>query len=259
MTELHAISMNVMGIDLRPSTALAFRAHRRRWRRLFLALARSGADIIGVQELFWPGQRALFASCLEPAGYRLACGPTSWRRPGGLALAIRGRTLEHRHHTFCSRKNLRSRWVRYGVLRARAELGDRTVDVAVTHLEAGRSGEGRAQQALELSSWLRGGSPEHSPAVLLGDMNAPPGSEVASCLEKEWQDCCGPDFGPTWGWNALAGRGAVPERLDSVYLRKGAGLVRQGARSVFDDPADPLSDHSGIEVVFRLSSQEPAV
>lgn len=225
MTELRAISMNTMGIDLRPLTALALPVHRRRWGRLFEALARSGADIIGAQEVFWPGQRALLASCLEQESYRVAWGPTSWRRPGGLAVAVRGRILEREHHTFESRRNLRSRWVRYGVLGARVVVGGCRVDVAVTHLEAGKTADGRELQALELSSWLRRWSPEGSPALLLGDMNAPPESEVASCLGAEWHDCCGPEFAPTWGWNALAGRGAKPERLDYVYLRADAGLT----------------------------------
>jgi len=256
VTELRAISMNVMGIDLRPRTALAVPMHRTRWGRLFAALAESGADIIGAQEVFWPGQRALFANCLERAGYRVAWGPTSWRRPGGLALAVRGRILEFGHHTFRSRGNLRSRWVRYGVLGVRVEVGGRRVDVAVTHLEAGKSADGRVRQALELASWLRGWSPQGTPALLLGDLNAPPGSEATTCLEPDWHDCCGPDFAPTWGWNELAGRGARPERLDYVYSRARAGLIGHAARPVLDDPAAPLSDHSGIEVAFRLRPEE---
>lgn len=252
MTVLRVISMNAMGIDLRPRTALSISMHRRRWQRLFSALAGSGADLIGAQEVFWHGQRALFASCFAQAGYRVAFGPTSWRRPGGLALAVRGQILEHAHHTFRSRRNLRSRWVRYGVLGARLSVGAHRVDAAVTHLEAGKSGEGRARQALELSSWLRGWSPEGMTAVLLGDLNASPRSEVANRLNQDWHDCCGPDFAPTWGWNELAGRGAEPERLDYVYFRAGARVTGHAARPVLDDPCVPLSDHSGVEVELRL-------
>jgi hypothetical protein len=39
VTELRAISMNVTGIDLRPPMALALPTQRRRWWRLFAALA----------------------------------------------------------------------------------------------------------------------------------------------------------------------------------------------------------------------------
>jgi endonuclease/exonuclease/phosphatase family metal-dependent hydrolase len=253
VTELRAISMNVMGIDVRPRTTLALGSHRRRWERLFDALADSGADVIGVQELFWAGQRARFEARMSRAGYRVACGPTSLRRPGGLGLAVRGRILERRHHDFRLRRNLRSRWVRYGVLGVRAEVGDRRLDLAVTHLEAGSAESGRSRQAVELADWLESWSSDGSPAVLFGDLNASPQSEVVSRLRSGWDDCCGEGFGPTWGRNRLAGPSATPVRLDYVLVRSGAGPAPLAARRVLDDPEDPLSDHCGVEVTFRLA------
>ena len=254
--KLRAISMNAMGIDLRPRTALALGLHRRRWERLFDALADTGADVIGVQELFWAGQRARFEARMSRAGYRVACGPTSLRRPGGLGLAVRGRILEQRHHDFRARRNLRSRWIRYGVLGVRAEIAGRRFDLAVTHLEAGTSESGRTQQAAELADWLGSWSSDGAPALLLGDLNAPPESEVASRLQPDWRDCCGEGFGPTWGCNPLAGPSATPTRLDYVLVRSKAGPTPLAVRRVLDDPDDPLSDHCGVELTFQLPGRE---
>ena len=253
---LRGISMNVMGIDLRPRTALALGLQRRRWERLFDALAESDAEVIGVQELFWTGQRALFEARMARAGYRVACGPTSLRRPGGLGIAVRGRILERHHHDFRARRNLRSRWVRYGVFGVRAEVGGRRLDLAVTHLEAGTSESGRAQQAGELADWLESWSSDDAPALLFGDLNAPPESEVASRLQPDWRDCCGEDFGPTWGCNPLAGPSATPTRLDYVLVRSKTGPQPLAVRRVLDDPNDPLSDHCGVEVTFQLAGGE---
>jgi endonuclease/exonuclease/phosphatase family metal-dependent hydrolase len=132
----------------------------------------------------------------------------------------------------------------------RAGAGGATVDVYNTHLGIG--GEAlRSAQAQRLLDWVGGRRP--APAVLLGDLNARPGSPTIELLATRLRSA------------HLAAHGREPDRTVPTPLRRGAAgagavldyiLVNDrvavlDARLAFDeaDEADPTlcaSDHYGL-------------
>jgi hypothetical protein len=122
----------------------------------------------------------------------------------------------------------------------------------------------RLGEAATTVAWMREVSPPGRPAILMGDLNAPPGSvEIALLAESGWVDGFGhlhpSGEGATWdqGQNGLILRhyqGArlapgIRERLDYIFVNDvlGGASIR-GARVVLDgrDGRPTVSDHYGL-------------
>jgi endonuclease/exonuclease/phosphatase family metal-dependent hydrolase len=139
--------------------------------------------------------------------------------------------------------------------------GGGLLDVYDTHLAVG--GEHlRAPQAQRLLDWMAARPP--APAVVLGDLNARPGSPTIALLSERLRSAYVAVHGaepartaPTPLRTGYTGDGAV---LDYIFLND--LLDVREARVAFDalDPDDPTlaaSDHYGLAVTVRCSPVAP--
>ena len=135
------------------------------------------------------------------------------------------------------------------------------LDVYDTHLAVG--GEHlRAPQARRILDWMAARPPV--PAVVMGDLNARPGSETIRLLSERLRSAHGAVHGrepqrtaPTPLRVGYTGDGAV---LDYIFLND--GLEVRDATLAFDgvDPDDPTlvaSDHYGLFVTVSCSPASP--
>jgi hypothetical protein len=127
----------------------------------------------------------------------------------------------------------------------------------------------RLREAAGTVAWMGEVSPPGRPAILMGDLNAPPGSaEIALLSRAGWVDGFGhlhpQEEGATWdqGRNALIARhhpGArlapeIRERPDYIFVNGvlGAAALR-GARVVLDGRPE-VSDHYGLLCEIALGN-----
>jgi exonuclease III len=155
-------------------------------------------------------------------------------------------------------------YAREGGCRARTAEGlpdDERRLAREAHAEAAHE---RSKEAAGTLAWMGEISPPGRPAILMGDLNAPPAAaEIALLGASGWIDCFGhlhPEKeGATWdqGRNGLIGRHypasrlaqGVRERLDYIFVNGvlGGASVRE-AQVVFDgrDGRPEVSDHYGL-------------
>ncbi len=138
--------------------------------------------------------------------------------------------------------------------------GDRELDVYNAHL--GLGGEVlRAGQAQRLLDWIDGR--RRGPAVLMGDLNARPGSPTIELVSGRFRSAhvavhgCEPPFtAPTPLRAGAAGAGSV---LDYVFVNDLVEVV--DARLAFDEVDGPLcaSDHYGLVADLTLLPEPAAL
>jgi len=142
-------------------------------------------------------------------------------------------------------------------------VGDVTVRVVNTHLEAWDR-EVRMRQAAELVAVL---APWPGPVVVLGDLNAEPGSDDAYGVltttpggyVDAWRECHGAGGGATSGREAsLEQPGALSRRIDYVLHRADGRLRAEAVRVVGAADAD-RAGHEGDEPILWPSDHAAVV
>jgi len=201
------------------------------------------ADIVGLQEVWWPWRARFPVAPLHI--------PRSWRDAG---LALSGRLardsrvhlVPFRHHRGADR--LKRKGVLHGIIRA----GELEVRVIVTHLQAGRRHAAiRLRQVQTLAALLER---VRDPVVCLGDFNFHAGDDarsselLADAGLRDTAIATG-NLAPTF-W--LHGE---PERFDRIYVRDGVSVgIRPQSVSVLSGRDNPWSDHAPVSAVLELKS-----
>ncbi len=115
-----------------------------------------------------------------------------------------------------------------------------------THLHAKNDPELRLAQAVELNRILKNDLSAQKPAaMLLGDFNATPDSEVMKLMGESWEDATA-DSGPT------VPSEAPRRKIDYILLPKGHGWEVVSAK-VLDEPV--ASDHRPVVVELKWKGQ----
>ena len=241
--------MRIATLNLR-NTADRWPARRRLLVRQLVALA---PEVIAVQELrMVPDQaRWITAEVARASAGRLRY--RSYRRPKtGVAGPWEGIGVLSRLPVV-STAWLDLRADRRVAQRVTVRSGARDLDVYNAHL--GLGGEVlRSGQAQRLLDWMDGRRP--APAVLMGDLNARPGSPTIDLLSGRLRSAhltihgCEPSFTvPTPLRAGAAGAGSV---LDYVFVNDLVEVT--GAGLAFDEVDGPLcaSDHYGLVADLRL-------
>jgi endonuclease/exonuclease/phosphatase family metal-dependent hydrolase len=255
-------AVRVATLNLR-NTADRWPARRDLLVRQLVALA---PEVIGVQELrMVPDQaRWITAEVARRSAGRLVY--RCHRRPKagaaglweGIGVLSRLPVVSTAWLDLRARAALRAGWTAQGRVAQRVTVratGGGTLDVYNAHL--GLGGEAlRSAQARRILEWMEGRRP--GPAVLLGDLNARPGSPTIELLSGHLRSahvvvhgCEPPRTVPTPLRAGAAGDGSV---LDYVFVNDMVDVA--DARMAFDEVDGTLcaSDHYGLVVDLSIPS-----
>lgn len=219
--------------------------------RTAAAIARMDVDVAGLQEVDrrW-SERSTFADqaryLAEHLGVRLAFGASLWRRgePGtrgeyGVALLSRHPVLRTRSTLLPCPRGGEQR----SLLEAAVEVDGVVLRCLCTHLQHSSPAERRAQAAAIAGAVTGAPGDRYVPTVLLGDLNAGPGTPEVGTLTGRLADA----------W-AVAGEGAghtyptAGPRVRIDYVLTSPGIEVQRARVVDTD----ASDHLPVTARLRL-------
>jgi endonuclease/exonuclease/phosphatase family metal-dependent hydrolase len=115
-----------------------------------------------------------------------------------------------------------------------------------THLDQGRDPEDRLAQARYLNELLVPG--QGQPAILAGDMNSRPDTEVMEIFEAQWATASAADASPT------TPGGRPRSHVDHVFFRP-AESWRVLESRVIDEPV--ASDHRPVLIVLEWTGGRP--
>jgi endonuclease/exonuclease/phosphatase family metal-dependent hydrolase len=115
-----------------------------------------------------------------------------------------------------------------------------------THLDQGRDPEDRLAQARYLNELLVRG--QGQPAILAGDMNSRPDTQVMEIFEAQWGTASAVDPSP------ITPSGRPRSHVDHVFFRP-AGSWRVLESRVIDEPV--ASDHRPVLVVLEWTGSRP--
>lgn len=212
-------------------------------------------DVICLQEVLQneglPNQADTIGDSL---GYRRVFasvdGPEQLKRYGNAILA--------RHPlTEASSKKLEPLADYRVVAHARAEVGERALEVYCTHLHHTSEGRGiRATQVRDLLGFIRDTRTPGAPILLAGDFNAPPDAPELRPLGEEFVDAYAATHPEQVGVLVTTlnpALGHTPRRIDYLFYDRTSGLMPVDSRVLFTEPADDgtwASDHFGVLARF---------
>lgn len=271
---LRVLSFNTWGVPFFSRDRAA------RMRAIGRALAEMDVDVVGLQEVFFGGDRKLLVDAAASAGLVYSHYFQSGVMGSGLLTLSRYPIIEKSFLRF--RLNGRPQdlvrvdyYAGKGVGRVRVQTSDGPVDVYNAHLIApylefgpDRFAAHRVAQAVEIGRYIHAQSHD-VPAVLVGDMNCSPadatyravvtaGGLIEACSNAE---AGSPDViaGERNGYATIH----PPDRFDYVFGRSGLRrqLTSRQSRFVLGGAPDPnpdgllgYSDHYGVLAEFELAS-----
>jgi endonuclease/exonuclease/phosphatase family metal-dependent hydrolase len=230
------------------------------------AIAASGADIVGLQEVdrFWDrsagvDQPAELAAAL---GFELGYG-ANWLPSGGApgeGVPQYGTAILSRWPIVAIENVLASTppgWEPRGLLVATIRLpGDHDLRVINTHLQVDRQGESASdQRAAQLELALRIAASRETPCLITGDLNATPGSEELARVEAAdsgFIDCWPSLHSGEPGYTIPASPVAAPERRID-YIFASAALRVTGSAVLVTDQTRLASDHYPVVADIELT------
>jgi len=200
------------------------------------------ADIVGLQEAWWPW-RARFPVTLHV--------PRSWRDAGlalsgAMARESRVHLVPFRHHRGADRLK------RKGILHSVIRVGEIELQVFVTHFQAGRCHAAvRLRQAHALRTLVER---VKEPVVCMGDFNFYDGDDgraselLAEAGLRDTALTTG-NVSPTF-WSR-----AESQRFDRIYVRDGASVsIDPRSVTVLSGKDNPWSDHAPVSAILDLKT-----
>lgn len=233
--ELSVLTYNVWGL---PSPLATDR--RGRLSRIASWLDERSYDIAGLQEIWRGAVRLLPLPSVRDAR----------RGDSGLALITPHPVRESAQHVFTAERGF-DRFKAKGMLSAAIDLDGTSVEVGVTHLQAGggsRNARIRAAQVEELLSWTE----TEGPVVLVGDFNLYKDQPIDEQTRQHLEDRGFVDVAAA----SSATQGTYPgraDRFDRIYVRSGTRhcLMSQAAEVLQLE----LSDHRPVEARVKLRGE----
>lgn len=190
------------------------------------------------------GIQAVFVANWLPEG-----GARSERVPQyGVALLSRWPVVDARHVLHRTPHG----WEPRGTLVATLRLPNgETLDVANTHLQVdrpGQPGSARDQRAIGLRRTIEAVT---TPAVVMGDFNALPGSPELAVIESRWMDTWRASHANDPGRTFPARKEGEPaQRIDYLFASEGIDVL--GAEVCIDDRTRVVSDHYPVMVDLEI-------
>jgi endonuclease/exonuclease/phosphatase family metal-dependent hydrolase len=212
-----------------------------------------GPDAVFLQEVLetaeLPNQATTIAQRIGYHCHFVSADPAGAMKRFGNAILTRDAVLAR------SERLLEPRTAHRVAVHVRIACGDLPVDLYCTHLHYGPEGEIRARQIEDLLAFVESTRGD-GPALVGGDLNAPPDASELRPLRDGWTDVFAalhPERGAgETTYNPHLG-GDPPARIDQLWSSRGAAgaVVPVEAEIVFREPDPPgvwASDHFGVFV-----------